>query len=312
MPKAKGSAETISVVEIMRIFPDNDACIKWLEEVRWENKPTCPHCGEQEKVSQPKSKPHTYWCKPCRKNFTVTTGTILHSTKTPLPNWVYAIYTVMTARKSVSAMQMSKEIGVQYRTAWYMLHRIREACANGEFRLANTVEIDEAYIGGKEANKHASKKLKAGRGPVGKVAVMGARERGGNTIATPVANADGATARDFATETVEAVSTVYTDESTIYKRIPFEHDSVNHSAGEYVRDDVHTNGTESVWAVLKRSIHGTWHHVSPKHLHRYVNEASMRLNSGNVKIDTMDRMNALIRNIEGTRIAYRDLVADDG
>ncbi len=141
---------------------------------------------------------------------------------------------------------------------------------------------------------------------------MGARERGGNTVATPVANADGTTARDFATATVEAGSTVYTDESTIYKRIPFEHDSVNHSAGEYVRDDVHTNSMESVWAVLKRSIHGTWHHVSPKHLHRYVNEASMRLNSGNVKIDTMDGMSALIRNIEGKRIAYRDLVADNG
>ncbi len=310
MPKAKGTAETISIVQLLRKFPDQETCMEWLEKVRWNGEPACAHCGCTDNISQPKSKPHTYWCKECRKQFTVTTGTIMHATKTPLQNWVVAIYCVMTARKGVSAMQLSKEIGVQYRTAWYMLHRVREACSSGEFKLANVVELDEVYIGGKEANKHANKKLNAGRGPVGKVPVMGARERGGKTVATPVANADGETAREFASATVEAGSTVYTDEAAIYNRIPFAHDAVNHSAGEYVRDDVHTNSMESVWAVLKRSIHGTWHHVSPKHLHRYVNEATMRLNDGNVRSDTIDRMDALVRGMGGKRLSYKELIAE--
>ena len=311
MPKAKGTAETISVPELMRMFPDDDACIEWLENVRWQGSPVCAHCYGDNRISKPKSKPHTYWCGDCRKNFTVTTDTILHGTKTPLTNWIYAIYSVMTARKGVSAMQLSKELGVQYRTAWYMLHRIREACAGGEFSLlANTVEMDECYVGGKESNKHLNKKLKAGRGTVGKVPVIGARERGGRTVATPVVNANMETATDFASENVAEGSTVYTDQSSIYNELPFDHDSVNHGAGEYVRDDVHTNNMESVWAVFKRSIFGTWHHVSKKHLPRYVNEATARLNEGNVKIDTIDRMEALARNIERKRIRYKDLVAD--
>lgn len=311
MPKAKGTAETLSVVQVMRMFPDDEACIKWLEKTRWGGKPVCAHCKSGERVSRPKSKPHTYWCGNCRKNFTVTTGTILHSTKTPLPNWIYAIYSVMTARKGVSAMQLSKELGVQYRTAWYMLHRIREA-SGGEITLSNIIEMDEAYIGGKERNKHADKKLNAGRGPVGKVAVIGARERGGKTVAQPVANANMETATGFASTHVEAGSTVFTDDSGIYNGLPFAHDSVNHSAGEYVRGEVHTNGMESVWAVFKRSLHGTWHHVSKKHLPRYVNEATMRLNDGNVRRDTINRMEDLAKNIEDRRIAYKDLTAGNG
>ena len=309
MPKPKGTAETISIVQLLRMFPTQDSCIAWLEKVRWNGTPVCAHCGGTDKIGPAPKKPNAYWCGSCRKHFTVTTGTIMHATKTPLQNWIVAIYSVMTARKGVSAMQLSKELGVQYRTAWYMLHRIREACASGEFRLDNIVEMDEAYIGGREANKHASKKLRAGRGPVGKVPVMGARERGGATVAKPVKDADGETAKRFAMETVKAGATIHTDDSRIYRGLPFRHESVNHSANEYVRGEVHTQGIESVWAVLKRSITGTWHHVSPKHLHRYVNEASMRLNSGDVKIDTIDRMDALVRAGGGRRIRYRDLVA---
>ncbi len=309
MPKAEETAEIISIVQLLRMFPDQERCIAWLEKVRWAREPTCAHCGAMDKISQPSSKPHTCWCGHCRKQFTVTTDTILHATKTPLQNWIVAIYSVMTARKGVSAMQLSKELGVQYRTAWYMLHRVREACASGEFRLDNIVEIDEAYIGGRESNKHGSKKLRAGRGPVGKVPVLGARERGGKTVAKPVENADSKTATEFATAAAVAGATIYTDDSRIYRKLPFWHESVCHSANEYVRDDVHTNGIESVWAVLKRSIHGTWLHVSSKHLHRYVNEATMRLNTGDVRVDTIDRMSALVLAVGGKRLRYRDLVA---
>ena len=193
-----------------------------------------------------------------------------------------------------------------------MLHRIREACGGDEFSLANVVETDECYFGGKESNKHSNKKLRASRGAVGKIPVMGAREWGGKTVARPVESADQKTATEFAAATVKEGSTVYTDQSRIYGNLPpFTHASVKHGASEYVRGDVHTNSLESVWAVFKRSLHGTWHRVSKQHLPRYVNEATMRLNSGNVKI-TIDRMNALVRNIEGRRVAYRNLTADNG
>lgn len=291
------------------MFLTQESCIAWLEKARWNGEPVCAHCGSADKIGPAPKKPNAYWCGSCRKHFTVTTGTIMHATKTPLQNWTVAIYSVMTARKGVSAMQLSKELGVQYRTAWYMLHRIREACASGEFGLDNIVEMDEANIGGREANKHSDKKLRAGRGTVGKVPVMGAREHGGATVANPVENADGETARRFAVETVEAGATVYADDSRIYRDLPFRHESVNHSAREYLRGTVHSNGIEAVWAVLKRSITGIWHHVSPKHFHRYVNEAAMRLNGGDVKIDTIDRMNALVRAAGGKRIRYRDLVS---
>ena len=178
-------AETISVVQLFRLFPDEQACHAWLEDARWEGKPICPHCGGIENISRPPSKPHTYWHKDCRKQFTVTTGTCMHATKRPLQDWIYAIYSVLTARKGVSAMQLAKELGVQYRTAWHMLHRIREACGKGDFKLTNVVEADETHIGGKEGNKHESKNLHAGRGTVGKSAVAGARERGGKVKAQP-------------------------------------------------------------------------------------------------------------------------------
>ena len=134
MPKR--IATTISVTKLFRLFPDEDACYRWLEAARWNSQPVCPHCGGVENIRPARSKPRTYWHGDCRKHFTVTTKTRMHATKRLLQNWIYAIYLVMTARKGVSAMQLSKELGCQYRTAWYMLHRIREACAGGEFVLS--------------------------------------------------------------------------------------------------------------------------------------------------------------------------------
>lgn len=313
----KRIAETISIVQLFRMFPDEDACYAWLENARWNGNPVCPHCGGIENIKPRKNRAHYYNHKDCRRDFSVTTGTCLHATKRPLQDWIYALYSVLTARKGVSAMQLSKEIGVQYRTAWHMLHRIREACGRGDFKLSETVEVDETYIGGKEGNKHESKKLHAGRGAVGKEAVVGIKQRGGKVKAQPVEHTDARTLRGFVEDTVVQGSTVYTDDAAAYGSLPsvlnqYEHDTVAHSKGEYVRGNVHTNGIEAVWAVLKRSINGTWHHVSPKHLGRYVNEATFRLNEGNCEVDTIDRMTEFAAGIGDKRLSYTDLIADSG
>ena len=196
MTDKKRIATTISVPELFRRFPGEDTCYRWLERVRWNDKPVCPHCGGVENITRPASKPHTYWHRDCRSNFTVTTLTCLHATKRPLRDWIYVIYSVMTGRKGVSAMQLSKELGCQYRTAWHMLHRIREACGRGDFELKDVVEVDETYIGGKRRNmSNAKRKALAGtgRGAVGKTAIAGMRERGGKVKATVVEHTDAAT-----------------------------------------------------------------------------------------------------------------------
>ena len=317
MTDKKRIATTISVPELFRRFPDEDTCYAWLERVRWQGKPVCPHCGSVESITQPPSKPHTYWHRDCRSNFTVTTGTCLHATKRPLRDWIYVIYSVMTGRKGVSAMQLSKELGCQYRTAWHMLHRIREACGRGDFVLRDVVEVDETYIGGKRRNMSNSKRKAlagTGRGAVGKTAIAGMRERGGKVKATVVEATDAATLVGLVEDTVVPGTTVYTDEASAYGPLKrrFNHDSVKHSISEYVRGDVHTNGIESVWSILKRSIHGTWHHVSPKHLGKYVNEATFRLNEGNCEVDTIDRMESLASQIGNKRLPYAKLVQRNG
>ena len=255
-----------------------------------------------------------YWHKDCLKSFTVT---VMHSTEADLRHWIYAIYSILAARKGALAMQISKvskELGVQYRTAWHMLHGVREACGRGEFRLANVVEVDETYIGGKETNKHASEKLNARRGAVGKAAVAGVRERGGKVKAQPVERTNAATLIPFVEDNVALGATAYADGAAAYGALPSvlnqcQHDVIRHDAGEHVWGDVHTNGIEAEWAVLKRSIHGTCHHVYPKHLGRYVNEASFRLSEGNCEIDTID-MESLVRQLDGVRLRYKDLIAD--
>ena len=197
-----------------------------------------------------------------------------------------------------------------------MLHRVREACGRGHFTLKEVVEVDETYIGGKESAKHNNKKMRAGRGTVGKVPVVGMRERGGRVKALPVTAVNKVTLQNLIANNVDFGATVYTDEHGGYKGLDglfFRHESVKHSVKEYVNGGMcHINGVESVWALLKRSIHGTWHHVSPKHLNRYIQEASFRLNEGNVEIDTMDRMESLVRKIAGGKLTYKKLTADNG
>ena len=303
---------TISTYEFLDMIPDADAARLYLEERRWHGSPTCPLCGAFEKITARTGKRVGYYrCHDCAGEFTVRTGTIFERSHVPLNKWVYTMYLVVTARKGISSLQLSKEIGVTQKTAWFMLGRLREAVGDDDNTLSGIVEVDETYIGGKEANKHEDKKRHDGRGPVGKTPVLGMRERGGKSIAQPIAGTDGETLRATIEQHVEQGSTVYTDEHRGYNALKgFTRGTVNHGAKEYVgAGDIHINSAESMWAVLKRSIYGTWHHVSVKHLNRYVSESTFRLNEGSVHYHTLDRLAAFVESAFGARITYEELIA---
>jgi transposase-like protein len=292
------------------MFPDEETARTYLEGRLWKKGPVCPTCACGDHLTLRKRKGF-YRCNQCQLDFTIRTGTIFERSHIPLHKWLYAMYLLVTSRKGIGSMQLAKEIGITQKSAWFMLGRLREACAGELAKLQGIVEVDEAFFGGKEANKHESKKLNAGRGSVGKVAVVGLRERGGRVIAHPVANTDKEALQGAIVEHVEVGSWLMTDEASGYSGIGglfFDHETVAHSAGEYARGPINTNSIESVWAVMKRGIHGVYHQVSPKHLHRYVDEFTFRLNEGDVKRHTLDRLDSFVDAVDGKRLTYARLI----
>jgi transposase-like protein len=302
---------TISLLQLFEMFPNQETARKYLESRLWPGGAKCPVCGSTERITARKG--GYYRCNSCKEDFTVRTGTIFERSHVPLHKWIYAMYLLVTARKGISSLQLSKEIGITQKSAWFVLHRLREACGNKLEKLQGIVEIDEAFFGGLEKNKHESRKLEKGRGTAGKKVVIGMRERGGRTLAMPIADTTVKTIHKAIHSNVELGSTLYTDEHAAYQDFKgslfFQHDSINHSSGEYAKGPVNTNSIESVWAVMKRGMYGVYHHAEDKHLGRYAHEFAFRLNEGNVKRHTLHRLDSFVDAVAGKRITYRELTA---
>jgi transposase-like protein len=307
------SRSTISTFQLFERFPDEGSARAYLESRLWKRGASCPKCDSKADAVPRTGKPGFRFCNRCRLDFTVRTGTIFERSHVPLHKWLYAMYLLVTARKGISSMQLAKEIGITQKSAWFLLQRLREACKGHAGMLSGTVEADETHIGGLEGNRHMHDRIRKGRKE--KTVVFGMRQRGGDTMAMVVEGTGGRGLQAAIQTHVEPGSRIMTDEYAGYialEKLGFEHGSVKHAVEELVRGDVHTNGIDSVWAVLKRGLHGVYHHVSRKHLGRYVDEFAFRLSAGKVQRHTWRRLDSLVDLVAGCRITYGQLTTGLG
>lgn len=311
----KSHREGVTLIQLMDRFGTEQAAAEWFESIFWPTGRCCGHCGSTDTHETTNRKPQPYRCRDCKSYFSVRTGTLLESSRIPLRKWAIAIYLCLTNLKGVSSMKLHRDLGVTQKTAWFMIHRIREAWnVSDENDFDGPVEVDETFFGGKRANMSNAKRKEladTGRGAVGKTAVAGVKDRETNQVrAKVVRSVDADTMEDFIDEHVEIEAAVYTDDSRVYQGLLHDHEAVVHSIMEYVRGDCHTNGVESFWSMLKRAHKGTFHKMSPKHLNRYVQEFVARHNMR--ESDTLDQMGETVARFVGRRLLYRELIADNG
>lgn len=295
-------------------FRDESAARKFLEATRWPDGPVCPFCGVVNGAYENASKPGVYRCASveCKKDFSVTVGTLFERSHVPLHKWLMATHLLMAGKKGISSHQLHRMLGVTYKTAWFMSHRLREALRplsfpgplGGEGKI---VEADETYIGGKEKNKHRSRRTSA-VGGAGKEIAFSLVERGGRVRSHHVPKVDAATLRPILVAQVDRKSFLMTDDAGQYRMVGREfagHESVNHGIEEYVRGDAHTNTIENYFSILKRGINGVYHHVSQQHLKRYLAEFDFRYNERMaLGVSDSDRAVKALKGIEGKRLTY--------
>ena len=309
--KAPGKAYRtgITLAQLFRKFPDDEAAEQWFAEQRWGDDLYCPHCGsfDAERRGTHPTMPYRCLEKECSKHFSVRSASVMQRSKLGYQTWVIAIYLLTTSLKGVSSMKLHRDLGITQKSAWHLSHRLRQAWATAAASFEGPVEVDEAYFGGREHNKHEYKKLRAGRGTVGKTAVMGVKDRASNIVRARVART---TTKNelagFVQRNIVPDAMVYSDEAKAYDDL-LNHESVRHGVGEYVRGRAHINGMESFWATMKRGFNGTYHKMSPKHLDRYVDEFAGRHNLR--EEDTEIQMRMIAQGLLAKRLQYRELIA---
>ncbi|HTB63140.1 MAG TPA: IS1595 family transposase [Opitutales bacterium] len=313
--KTKPTAQP-STFDFLATIPDEDAARKHLATARWPNGVTCYHCGNNAVWTLRGGK--LYTCKACRKQFTVRTGTVMEDSKLPLQKWAYAMYLMTVSRKGISSIQLAKELGITQKSAWFVGHRIREAC-QAEGLIGGVVEADHAYFGGKEGNKHFKKRSKTStHGGKGKAVVFGATNRDGEHRAKVVNSSDSLDTYGALHSTVAKGAMLITDSDQTFNSMnEYGHEVINHSAKQYVRGDVHTNTIESFWAVMKRAQMGTFHHMSRKHLPRYVDEFVFKANTKSLPAfdkngngSSVATVREFMTGAEGKRLTYEALTAN--
>lgn len=297
--------------QLLDYFKDEQVCREYLEAQRWGGNPVCPFCNAE----KPYKTNRGFKCrnKECYKKFTVTVGTIYENSKVSLRNWFAAIYLCTSSKKGISSLQLSRQLGITQKTAWFVLHRVREMLREkAPQMLKDVVQVDESYIGGLEKNKHASKRARVkvkGRGPVNKTPVIGIVETGGNVVVQVTHWVTKKTVKILLDNYVEKGSTMVSDGYAMYAFLgsgsDFKHVMVDHSKGEYVKNGFHTNGIENFWSLLKRGIIGIFHSISPEHLQRYCDEFAARYNTR--KIKDHERFELSVKNSKG-RLTYNQLI----
>ena len=297
-----------SLYELFEAIPDEQAAIDHFTAIHWKHGEHCPYCGSVRLFHF--SDKRTHKCADCRRRFSIKVGTVFEGTKIPLRKWLAAIWLITSNRKGIASTQLARDIAVTQKTAWFMLHRLRHAARTRSFNrsLKGEVEVDETAVGGLEKNKHAWKREHKGTGTVGKTIVLGLLERGGELRTEVIQEANAATLHPIVKAHVELDARLYTDGWAAYRGLGeiYQHETVNHGAGEYARGAVSTNSIEGVWAILKRQIIGVHHWISPKHLPRYLAEITWRYNRhGSTE---GGRVSEFLSRTHG-RLRYVDLIA---
>ncbi|MBI1334103.1 MAG: IS1595 family transposase [Armatimonadetes bacterium] len=296
-----------TLMEAMRYFSDDQIAFEFVKSLRWGDDVICPHCGGKEHSFL--STRRIWKCKACKKQFSVKIGTIFEDSPISLDKWLAAIWLIANAKNGISSYEIHRSLGVTQKTAWFMLHRIREALHNGTIdKLSGEIEADETYIGGKAKNMHQWRREQRGGlgGSFGKTTVLGMLERGGSVKAEVIQKPDRPTVTKLLTKSIMRGSKLYTDQHNGYDfmKYHYEHEVIHH-AQEYVRGNVHTNGIENFWSLLKRTISGTYVSVEPTHLFRYVGEQVFRFNER--KGTDSDRFLKAVSCIVGKKLPYKEL-----